>query len=537
MKIIILLLFVFTLSSCLKPKYSKETNPEKYLEFELLEDDTYAVVGFKDSYVKDLTIPSTYNNKPVTKIKESSFKAKRSFSHLITHPPIISLTIEEGVKIIEDEAFYDALLEEVTLPSSLEYIGESAFAKNETTINYIDNLKYIGSNAFKGNKLTGEITIKNIEIGEYAFSETLIEKVTFEDDVEIIPEGLFFSSNNLKEINLPKNIKYIGTNAFKNTNIKEVSIFGETIIDTMAFSEIESLEKVELLNKKITLESKSFGNNINLNDINFGNIEHINPEAFSGSPLNNIKLENSNDKYILTLDQKGIMNKSNNELILGGSNFTNFSDVKIIGAYAFSQRNLGDIIISNTVELIKSNGFYFTSFKSLNIQAKKISYRSFYYSKINEELHISTEIIPKESFYYSSGYKKLFINEGTKKIETDAFTVVSDLETLYLPSSLEQIEMAAFVQNHNLKEVYYELPEDKLPVKLYIGNFIIYKSNVVVENNRVLTKLYDDFKIYVNEEMYDFVKDYWSDMPVNDKYIYSDNLSDFIYIRKQDLYE
>ena len=309
MKIIILLLFVFTLSSCLKPKYSKETNPEKYLEFELLEDDTYAVVGFKDSYVKDLTIPSTYNNKPVTKIKEFAFKAKRSFLHLITHPPIISLIIEEGVKIIEDEAFYDAMLEEVTLPSSLEYIGESAFAKNETKINYIDNLKYIGSNAFKGNILTGEITIKNIEIGEYAFSETLIEKVTFEDDVEIIPEGLFFNSNNLKEINLPKNIKYIGTNAFKNTNIKEVSIFGETIIDTMAFSEIESLEKVELLNKKITLESKSFGNNINLNDINFGNIEHINPEAFSGSPLNNIKLENSNDKYILTKDQKGIINK------------------------------------------------------------------------------------------------------------------------------------------------------------------------------------------------------------------------------------
>ena len=66
--VLLMLCMSISLSACKKNKYSTETDPSKYLGFELLEDGTYQVNGFVDLPVLHLVIPSTYNNIPVTKI-------------------------------------------------------------------------------------------------------------------------------------------------------------------------------------------------------------------------------------------------------------------------------------------------------------------------------------------------------------------------------------------------------------------------------------------------------------------------------------
>ena len=148
---LLMLCMNISLSACKKNKYSTETDPSKYLGFELLEDGTYQVNGFVNLPVLHLVIPSTYNNIPVTKIGSRAFMPQRGIWGEIYTAPIESVVIEEGITTIEENAFSECRANSFILPDSLTYVASEAFAKNGNyTINYPKNLEYIGPRAFFG---------------------------------------------------------------------------------------------------------------------------------------------------------------------------------------------------------------------------------------------------------------------------------------------------------------------------------------------------------------------------------------------------
>ncbi|MBE6583443.1 MAG: leucine-rich repeat domain-containing protein [Ruminococcaceae bacterium] len=122
----LLLCLILVLSSCNifgSDKDEKESEDEgtEGLEYQKLDDGTYAVVAIDDEDVKTITIPKKYKKKAVTQIAPSAF---------------------EGLE----------KLKKVTIPDSVTYIGDSAFkdCPNLKDVSLSKNLAGIGNNVFDG---------------------------------------------------------------------------------------------------------------------------------------------------------------------------------------------------------------------------------------------------------------------------------------------------------------------------------------------------------------------------------------------------
>ena len=111
------------------------------LEFYLLEDGTYGVAVGTAKYLKEVTIPSTYKNKPVTNVITSGFSNSSLETIIIPNSvtsignsafsncdSLTSIVIPNSVTSIGNWAFYDCYrLTSIVIPNSVTSIGEWAF--------------------------------------------------------------------------------------------------------------------------------------------------------------------------------------------------------------------------------------------------------------------------------------------------------------------------------------------------------------------------------------------------------------------------
>ena len=113
-----------------------------------------------------------------------------------------------------------------------------------------DSCRIIGSKASFNNSKQEELYIpKNvISIGDYAFEHSLIEKIIIDEDakLEIINDYAFANMPKLKEFKLPKNVKYIGLDAFcRSQKIKEMILpHGLEKLGGFAFFECFDIKKL-----------------------------------------------------------------------------------------------------------------------------------------------------------------------------------------------------------------------------------------------------------------------------------------------------
>ena len=136
---------------------------EDFLEFELQNNDTYMVTGFKGNR-KKLSIPAYYKGKKVTVIGEDAFV--RSKFKTITIPNTV-VWIQFGVfswaeveniyfeknselVLIEEFAFYQTKnLKNIVLPNGLEYLGRAFYEFNTDYIVIPNTIIYLGSGVFE----------------------------------------------------------------------------------------------------------------------------------------------------------------------------------------------------------------------------------------------------------------------------------------------------------------------------------------------------------------------------------------------------
>ena len=163
---------------------------------------------------------------------------------------LTSVTIPEGVVKISGETFSSTeRLKSIKLPDSLEYIGESTFARSAlTSIVIPPHVKYIGVSAFTQGKLES-ITLSGNEleiiedwafhdnplnmdtlkipnsvkhVGRYAFGG-LIKNLILSESMTELTEYSFASSNRLKTLRIPAGIKIIGEGALQGRfNVSDV---------------------------------------------------------------------------------------------------------------------------------------------------------------------------------------------------------------------------------------------------------------------------------------------------------------------------
>ncbi|MBQ2780262.1 MAG: leucine-rich repeat domain-containing protein [Clostridia bacterium] len=180
---------------------------------------------------ENVIIPETIDGKTVTEIDGYIFYFKQN---------LVSVVLPETITKIGDSAFYGCnKLAEIVLPKSLEGIGSNAF-RNCTSLAEIvlpKSLEGIGSNAFQNCTSLKEIIIPgNCEMGLFAFSDSGLETVVFEEGVPNIPY-CGFSNTNIQSISLPKTVEAVGWNAFGGCkNLETISLSeGLKTIESAAF--------------------------------------------------------------------------------------------------------------------------------------------------------------------------------------------------------------------------------------------------------------------------------------------------------------
>lgn len=292
--------------------------PRYELEFTLTSDGNGYAVSSKDEFAKgEIAIPSIYNDKPVTEIKENGFNRCEYITSVIIPSSVVKINIA---------AFFGCKnLKSVSLGDGVECIENNAFS-------FCSNLKTI--------RIPKSVSF----LGSYLFLYcSQLETVSIENAAVDIPEQTFDSCKNLKNINLGNSITSIGRGAFSNCESLTDLILPESLtsIKGYAFEYCTSL-KTLIIPK-------------NVNSLSF-------PTGLGTcSSLMNIFVDPEN---ILCCDVDGILyNKSMTSLYSypGGrsGHFTVPSNVTTLYHGAFDGcSKLTSISIHNRVNSIESYAFY-----------------------------------------------------------------------------------------------------------------------------------------------------------------------------------
>ena len=142
--------------------------------------------------------------------------------------------VPEGVKEINDFAFYCSEIESVKLPDSVKRIGDEAFSNchHLKEINLGNGIEKIGNDVFsRDENLTAiELPPSLQEVGKYNFYESGVKNVTLNEGLENIHRSAF-SGTNIEKLYIPGSVQHIGNGAISE-NTKEIvmPVFLEDIL-------------------------------------------------------------------------------------------------------------------------------------------------------------------------------------------------------------------------------------------------------------------------------------------------------------------
>lgn len=245
------------------------------------------------------------NNGKLMRIEESAFSSCDAISTIILpnsveyigesafshNPKLNKIELSQNLKSIGRWAFYDCpLITNIILPLYLEDIGYGAFREcSITELSIPKSVNQIGEDAFSGNPLsivtledadktisfdsnalpsvdsvyigrnfTG--TIKSTKIGLGSSVTTLnnsnfkdsknLTSISISESVKIINNSVFYGCSSLESLEIPSSVTYVGTSAFYGcTNLKSIS-FGNNIKDigANALTKCDNLSEITLFN-------------------------------------------------------------------------------------------------------------------------------------------------------------------------------------------------------------------------------------------------------------------------------------------------
>ena len=386
-----------------------------------VKSDHVVLLDCQDSVKGEVIIPETIKGRPVTVIRENAFESCSSLE---------KIELPQSVKEIGDNAFlWCTSLKEVVIPDSVTKIGRSAFYScnslaeinipdsiTELGINTFSNCKYlkkvtlgkavasIGTDCFSSCILLTEITIpKTVKSANYAFENSGLKKVTFEDGIDIIPSYMFVNAKEITDIVIPDSVKKIGQSAFSNcSGLKKVKL-GKSVsaIGLDCFSQCQSLTEIFIPK---TVKSAGY--------------------AFENSGLEKITFEDGTDT--------------------------------ILSHICASAKKLRKPVIPEGVETIEEGAF--TNCESLNecLLPESLTTMGMYVfsnCKNLKEIVIPSNVIHTNYSFDNSGVETMIFKEGMEAVPQRIAINAKNLKTVYLPDSVSKIGNSAFENCINLETI------------------------------------------------------------------------------------
>lgn len=395
-------------------------------------------VGFPDT--DTLLIPALIQGKKVKGVASGAFQ-NIDFLHKIV--------IENGIEYIDNHAFFESSIEEITIPSSVEFIGESCFegCKNlrfaslsgncdiiskrlfyrcsnlkEIIIPY--GIKTVSKYAFKGCKSLCDVTLieglKKIELWAFHGCPSLCY-LSIPDSVEIIEDNIFEDKKDIT-INCSTNgiaYRYAHKHGYQVTNISEIdyaydySIINEKEVSITRYK--GDCERTVIVPHKIKNRTV-----VCLGESSFAGVQGIERVVLP--------------EGIISIETKAFANCSIERVELPNS-------VKRIGDLAFSHCNaLNQITFSQNLLIIPNKAFWScTSLKSVKIPASVLK-------------------IDHEAFSGCTDLINIEMNSNLIEMGASVFRGCKKLQTLLLPKSLTRIgvDILGYESDHVTVLCYYD---------------------------------------------------------------------------------
>lgn len=210
--------------------------------YEVQKDDTIKVLSYRYSTKVDagtitVKFPTKIKGKTVTTIDTYCLGARKStkyFGEFVGEENygIGKIVLPKQLKRIEGYAFCYEGIEKITIPESVEYIGECAFSKCENLkeVKIGKNVKYIGSAAFCFTAYIDDQ--KNWEKPNYGGGFYLdnyllefpigVEKYKVREGTTLIGDFAADDSGHIiNDVTIPKSVKYIAENALDEYGLKK----------------------------------------------------------------------------------------------------------------------------------------------------------------------------------------------------------------------------------------------------------------------------------------------------------------------------
>lgn len=417
---------------------------------------------------------------------------------------LVSITFDDALTTIGTYAFSGcSKLASVTFNDNLETIGTRAFeytyGLTEVTFN---SKQTIGDSAFVQAGIK-ELVIPNVTIEKDAFFGADFTKVTFEEGITTLPEGIFNCCDQLKDIVLPSTLTIIPKNAFYQCYALETITIPDSVetIGYYAFYNCTKLAEIIISdNSKLeTLVERAFMYT-KITTINLPKtLTEIGSEAFRATSLQSITIPENVATYgtyifsgCTSLETVTINAKSTS----GSYMFYNCSAIKTV---VFGNTNetissdifkgcskLTSVTFSNKLTTIGNNAFYecklLESFE-LPSTLTTIGSCAFYTCEKITEVTIPASVtsIGSSAFAYCSKLESFtfedgidistipsFMLDGCPKllsikipstvttIERDAFGYCDSLTTITIPASVTSIGSSLVSNCTNLREIIFE---------------------------------------------------------------------------------
>lgn len=334
--------------------------------------------------------------------------------------------------------------ENVKIPSSIDgvavtYIAEDAFYQ-------CTNIKSV------------EIPESVVEIGQWAFAETGLQKVIIPASVRKIGDAAFCRCKNLEEVRLFNGVKEIGEGAFSETAIKDIVLPNSlTIVGDSTFSKCTKLVSATLSSNLTEIADYMFNGCTSFGSLNIPlSVTVMGDFAFSQTVFENVNLAETNIIQI------------------GGGTFSECSNLKNVtlpntlvklddGAFQMCM-NLETVVLPEGIKSISYNAFYdcknvkitkgekvydFDTYLDLALELSDKLAGDFQYETLTDGIWITNYIGDEDIVVIPNSIN----GEWVTGIGEKAFSEYKKLSFLSIPQSVTQIGNNAFADCRNLRTV------------------------------------------------------------------------------------
>ena len=419
-------------------------------------------IGQTSYQASRLVIPAYYRGIPVVGIEDEAFIES---TYQITSLVILG---NELKRIGASSFARNSFLRNITLPNSLEAIGDGAFAQ----CNNINNIYFRGTNLASWNELlnlagsNNDIlnTAKLYYYYEYTDAEdnlpidedslwyldsnnnpTIWQVGTFglsyvailDSNDEITSYGVEFGNANSYEIIIPATYRHIVVdriidNSFEGLDVTSVKILGNNMrnIGDSAFNNCELLEEVSGISNLEYIGEYAFnGARLLANIILSDTITDIGVYAFNGC----LSLTSVNISPLVTeIHEYTFAGDSNITTVTGMENVVTINNAAFNGC-----RSLTNITLPDTLIAISSQAFNNCS------------------SLVNVIIPNTVTTIGAYSFNGCNNLTSLTLSEDIIIIRTAAFNGCENLRDIVIPRGLKTIGAYTFEGCHNISNIYY----------------------------------------------------------------------------------